>query len=181
MKRLFPSIAITAENKQVIAHINHMLDAKGIKRVMKEINGHRGDTKDRCYKLAFDERTPQTFYAIISGLDGVFTDGEYIMKIKIPDNYPFGAPVICLETPNGKFIPGSKICLNITHFHSETWSPLVTLEKLIISIISLLGDTAMTTGVGFMNTSDGDKKELAMYSKEYNKKHFSTILSMNMV
>lgn len=157
-----------------------MLDAKGLKRIMKEINEHRA-TKDRCYKLAFEESNPQVFYAIVSGLDGVFTDGEYIMKIKLPDNYPFGAPVICFETPNGKFVPGSNICLNITHFHSETWSPLITLEKLINSLISLLGDKDVTHGIGFINTSNGDKKELAKASKEYNKKHFSNIMSMNMI
>jgi len=160
MKRFFPSIAITTEKQTSYRTQSIMLDAKGLKRIMKEINEHR-DTKDRCYKLAFDERNPQTFYAIVSGLDGVFTDGEYIMKIKLPDNYPFGAPVICFETPTGKFVPGSNICLNITHFHSETWSPLITLEKLINSLISLLGDKTIVHGIGFINTTDGDKKELA--------------------
>lgn len=156
------------------------MDGKGLKRIMKEINDHR-TIRDRCYKLAFNERSPQIFYAIISGLDGDFTGGEYIMKISLPNNYPFGAPVISFDTPNGKFEPGKNICLNITHFHSETWSPLLTLEKIINSLVSLLADTDVVHGVGFMNTDSGTKKKLAEQSASYNRKYNSQIYTMDMI
>jgi len=157
-----------------------MLDTKGMKRVMKEINEHRTAT-DRCYKLAFNETSPQLFYAIVSGLDGDFTGGEYIMKVKLPDNYPFGAPVISFETPNGKFKQGDNICLSITHFHSETWSPLLTLEKIINSVVSVLSDRHVTSGIGFINTDSTTKKQYARASVEWNKQHYSNVLSMNMI
>ena len=150
------------------------LTEKGLKRVVKELKEYEISDK-KAFTLAYEEHNLQVFYAIVRSMDGPYEGGEYILKIKLPDDYPFKPPVISCETPNGRFHPGTNICLNISHFHSESWSPLITLEKIIYSVISVFYDPTIS-GVGSYATSDIEKKVLAASSKEYNKKNFKKIL-----
>jgi ubiquitin-protein ligase len=153
-----------------------MLTEKGVKRVLKEIKemGLKSPSV-RGFSISFQESNLQTIFAIIRSLDGDFDGGEYILKIKLPDNYPFSPPVISCETPNGRFSPSSSICLNISHFHSETWSALITLEKIILSVMSVFYDESIS-GVGSIRSSSAIKKELAGSSMAYNRRHFPNIL-----
>jgi ubiquitin-conjugating enzyme E2 J1 len=153
------------------------LKDKGVKRVMKEISEYQASREKHIFRLAYDDSNLQMIYPIIRGLDGDYTEGEYILRIKLPDDYPFSPPVIACMTPTGRFEPETNICLNITHMHSETWSPLITLEKMIYSVISVLYDKDIT-GIGSVVTSHETKKTLATASREYNRKHFAKILGL---
>ena len=153
-----------------------MLTEKGTKRVIKEIKDLQGKKpEERCFSISLQEDNLQCIYAIIRSMDGDYQGGEYILKIKLPDNYPYSPPVICCLTPNGRFSPETNICLNISHFHAETWSPLITLEKLILSVMSIFYDNTIT-GVGSVTSTPSDKRKLAESSIEYNKKYFSQVL-----
>jgi ubiquitin-protein ligase len=154
-----------------------MLTEKGVKRVLKEIKDLKSrPISERGFSISFDESNLQEFFAIIRSLDGCYHGGEYILKIKLPNDYPYSPPVISCETPNGRFSPGTNICLNISHFHSESWSPLITLEKIILSVMSVFYDESIS-GVGSIQETPARKSFLAQTSNEYNKKHFPTILS----
>lgn len=154
-----------------------MLTDKGVKRVLKEIKEYKEKPGSgrKIYSLSFDETEMQNFFAIVRSLEGDYEGGEYILRIKLPDEYPFKPPVISCMTPNGRFQPESSICLNISHFHSETWSPLLNLEKIILSVISVFYDVSII-GIGGIVTDSDTKKKLALQSKDYNQKHFKQIL-----
>jgi len=153
-----------------------MLTEKGVKRVMREIKDLRSRTiSERGFGLSFDERDMQTFFAIVKSPGGDFEGGEYLLRIKLPDTYPYQPPVICCETPNGRFEPGTNICLNISHFHSETWSPLLTLEKIILSVMSVFQDESVS-GIGSIRTSAEEKKRLADQSSVFNRRVFPHVI-----
>jgi ubiquitin-protein ligase len=152
------------------------LSPKAVKRIMKEIKEYEASDK-KAFTLAYDEERLGEFYAILRSLDGVYEGGEYILKIKLPDDYPFKPPVISCITPSGRFIVSATICLNISHYHAETWSPLITVEKLIQSVMSVFYDHTIE-GVGSTKASDNEKKIMAAQSKAYNLKHNKTILDM---
>lgn len=151
------------------------LKDKGVRRMMKEIADYQSSREKHPFRLAFQESNLQVIHAIVRGLDGDYNGGEYILRIKLPDDYPFSPPVIAWMTPNGRFESETNICLNITHMHSETWSPLITLEKMIYSVISVLYDPTIS-GIGGIETSSEKKKMYAASSADYNRKHFPVIL-----
>jgi ubiquitin-protein ligase len=158
-----------------------MLTEKGMKRVMKEISEYKKNSKDRCFTLAFDENDLQIIYGIFRKLDGEYSGGEYIIRVKLPDNYPYSPPVVSCLTPNGRFDAETNICLSITHYHAETWSPLITIEKLLMSVVSVFYDHNIT-GVGSLNNKTSEhKKHLAKRSAEYNREHFQNILSKEVI
>lgn len=151
------------------------LQDKGVKRVMREIADHRDSKEEHPFRLAYEDSDLQMIYAIIRNLDGDYSGGEYIARIKLSDDYPFSPPVLAFLTPTGRFTPETNICLNITHMHPESWSPLITIEKLIYSVISVLYDQSVS-GIGGINTSSEQKRVYAASSAEYNQKHFNGIL-----
>jgi ubiquitin-protein ligase len=153
-----------------------MLTDKGVRRVLKEIKELTSvSPKERGFTISFKEHDLQNFFAIVRSMDGDYKDGEYILHVKLPDNYPYSPPVISCETPNGRFQSNTNICLNISHFHSETWSPLITLEKIILSVMSIFYDNTIS-GVGSIISTPEEKKRLAMISHSYNMKYHNDIL-----
>lgn len=146
---------------------------------MKEIREYESSS-GRCFVLVYSQNDLQQFYAILRSMDGCYKGGEYILNIKLPSDYPFSPPVISCITPNGRFDTAINICLSISHFHSESWSPLVTLEKIILSVISIFYDPSIT-GIGSILSSDGCKRSFANNSGEYNKKHNGHVLDLEPV
>lgn len=151
------------------------LTEKGVKRVMKEIRDYQGGDK-KNFRLSYDENDLQMFYAVVESMDGDYAGGQYILKVKLPDNYPYSPPVISCDTPNGRFKTGTNICLNISHYHSESWSPLITVEKVIYSVISVFYDPVIQ-GIGSTKTDKEEVKALASSSKAYNSKYHKDILA----
>jgi ubiquitin-conjugating enzyme E2 D len=85
---------------------------------------------------------PFKWYAIITGPeDSPFEGGTFKLIIQFPEEYPYKPPKVEFATkiyhPN---ISGNgEICLDILKYE-ELWSPILTIQKLVMSIISLLTD-----------------------------------------
>lgn len=145
-----------------------MLTEKGYKRVLRELKDYGSTPKsEREYFLSVNENDMQNIYAIIRNLDGDYEGGEYILHIKLPEEYPFKAPVLSFKTPNGRFNVDTNICLNISHFHPESWTPLINIDKIVMSVISILYDDKID-GVGSQISSSDTKQKLAKESIQYN-------------
>jgi ubiquitin-conjugating enzyme E2 J2 len=151
------------------------LSERCVKRVLKELDAY-GKSDHAGYTMSFREDCLDTLHFIVRGLDGDFEGGEYIFQIKISPDYPFSPPVIRCLTPSGRFETEKTFCLSITHYHSEKWSPLVTIEKIIYSVMSVFSDPEIT-GVGIRAFPPGERRALAMSSREYNRQYFGDILS----
>jgi Ubiquitin-conjugating enzyme len=94
---------------------------------------------------------------------------RYILRLNLPQDYPFSAPDFMMSTPNGRFATNTKICTTFSSFHPETWTPSYTLTTLLVSFISFYVQSDVAAGA--INTSDGDKRRLAKDSMAWNKKH----------
>lgn len=154
-----------------------VLDQRAFKRVVKELSEY-SKNKPTDYKLAYDQSDLQIIYAVLMNMDGPFSGGEYILKIKLPDDYPLRPPVISCITPNGRFRSDVNICLSISHFHSETWSPLINIEKIVYSVLSAFYDTSIQGEGSIRNLDKKIITDYALKSKDYNITHNSKIMDM---
>jgi ubiquitin-conjugating enzyme E2 J1 len=55
-------------------------------------------------------------------------------KIVLPASYPLRPPDIYLLTPSGRFAINQKICLSITGYHEESWSPAWQLQQALVAL-----------------------------------------------
>ncbi|KAJ7682895.1 ubiquitin-conjugating enzyme/RWD-like protein [Mycena rosella] len=96
-----------------------------------------------------------TWEALISGpKDTPFEGGVFAAKLTFPTDYPlspfkmkFDPP---LFHPNSAFYPDGTVCISILHTPgddptmyeqaSERWSPVQSVEKVILSVISMLAE-----------------------------------------
>jgi len=69
-----------------------------------------------------------------------YEGGKFVLDIRLPNNYPLEPPHIKFRTPilhpNVSF-PNGDICLDVLKSH---WSPALSLQKVLLSISSLLTD-----------------------------------------
>jgi len=100
-----------------------------------------------------DEDNYFLWTAMFSGPEGTpFEGGVFEAELKFPDDYP-------LKPPEMKFVdkiwhpnvyPDGKVCISILHppgddpnqyeLASERWSPIQSVEKILISVMSLLAE-----------------------------------------
>ena len=74
-----------------------------------------------------------------------------------------------MHTPNGRFQINVRLCLSISDFHPETWSPTWTIESILLGLISFMN--AEESAVGVIGSSQRERKEFAVDSLEHNKRH----------
>ena len=56
--------------------------------------------------------------------DTPYEGGIYHGELRFPKTYPLGPPSVVMQTPSGRFEPGSKICFSMSNFHPELWNPM---------------------------------------------------------
>lgn len=94
--------------------------------------------------------------------DSVFHNGIFLFQFDIPDNYPFEPPKVSFLTGgivNGRMHPNlykeGKVCLSILNtWGNNEWSPLLTIEKIILTIKRILDNNPLSHEPGFENKSD---------------------------
>jgi len=112
------------------------------------------------------------WYLLISDLNGEddeFTTngenreyGEYVVRMEIPDSYPFDPPSFYFMTENGIFSVERKVCMSAQHLQNYNLCQIV--ECMVSYLINWkdLDDPHEVTNVQ-------EKKELARRSKDMNK------------
>lgn len=111
-----------------------------LKRITKELKEIGKDPNGQCTAAPINEGNLFKWAATMNGPpDSPFEGGIYKLKIEFPQNYPFRAPHISFVTkiyhPN--INSSGDICLDIL---SGAWSPALTIQKVLLSILSMLTD-----------------------------------------
>ncbi len=84
---------------------------------------------------------------VIKGADdSPYKGGVYMGKLLFPPEYPWKPPSILMITPSGRFATGTRICLTISDFHPETWSPSWNISTILVGILSFFNGNESTVG-----------------------------------
>jgi len=97
-----------------------------------------------------------------------YEGGYYHGKLKFPPEFPFRAPSIYIITPNGRFKTNTRLCLSISDFHPDTWNPAWSVGTILNGLLSFMLEKSPT--LGSIETSDAEKRRLAIKSLEFNLK-----------
>lgn len=97
--------------------------------------------------------------------DTVYEGGVYHGYFEIPFNYPLGPPNIYFMNPNGRYQINKKICMTITSYHKEQWSPAWSLRTMMMAMMAHF--VVEDKGIGSIRPSDKDRKKIAKESINY--------------
>ena len=74
-------------------------------------------------------------------------------------------PDIYFMNENGRYQTNKKICLTITSYHKESWSPAWTLRTMTAAIIAYF--VTEDNGIGSIKNTPSKRKDLAKKSVDY--------------
>lgn len=110
------------------------------KRIQQELQKLATNPPENCSAGLISESNIMHWTATIIGpVDTPYEGGAFNLDVRFTQEYPFKAPIIKFKTrvyhPNVD--SAGNICLDIL---KETWSPALDMEKVLLSICSLLED-----------------------------------------
>lgn len=108
-------------------------------------------------------------YVIIGPQDSPFAGGYYHGALIFTKDFPFKPPSIYMYTPNGRFKPNKRLCLSISDFHPDTWNPAWSASTILTGLLSIMLENSPL--LGSCESSNYEKKKLAMNSLEFNLKN----------
>ena len=74
-------------------------------------------------------------------------------------------------TPSGRFTPNTRLCLSMSDYHPETWSPAWRIDTILIGLLSFMLDPEDPSTVGGLHDSAEERRALALSSFEWHVKH----------
>ncbi|KXN69474.1 ubiquitin-conjugating enzyme, partial [Conidiobolus coronatus NRRL 28638] len=126
-----------------------------IKRVVKELKDLELDPPAGIICYSKDDSLKDLEARIKGPPDTPYSEGEFKLKITLPNNYPLSPPSIIFETPiyHPNIDESGVICLDILKKgNSGKWTPVQTLSTVLISLTVLLSEP---------NPDDPLRKEVA--------------------
>ncbi|TRY76560.1 hypothetical protein TCAL_00138 [Tigriopus californicus] len=107
------------------------------------------------------------WHYVVSGPDdSLYAGGSYHGKLVFPSEFPFKPPSIYMITPNGRFKTNTRLCLSISDYHPDTWNPAWSVATILTGLLSFMLEKSPT--LGSIETSDTEKRSLALKSHEFN-------------
>ena len=117
-----------------------------------------------------EENILEWHYVLKGPPDSDYAGGIYHGIVKFPTEFPYKPPSIRMLTPSGRFQPCLSICLSMSEYHPESWSPLWTVASVLNGLLSFM----MSEDGGFGTVRNPDKntrKKLAKESWKFNLKN----------
>ena len=112
------------------------------RRIGKELEKLRNDplpdirVQKSLISGSFTDKTCRIYFVIRGHKESPYNGGYYIGWIQLYEKFPFVPPDIGVCVKNGRFKKGRRICLSLTSYHKETWSPSNSLSTVLLSFQS---------------------------------------------
>jgi ubiquitin-protein ligase len=151
------------------------------KRLLKEMKEIKERGVDGFSHVNVEDLRTVNF--VCHGSEGTpFEGGQYVGKLILPKDYPHSPPTVMFLTPNGRFKPGEAICTSISSYHPETWSSLLKIETVLISLRSFMNSDDVGVGAAPemslpLDCRNEVQKRFAADSIEYNRRCFADVLN----
>jgi len=101
----------------------------------------------------------------IRGAPGTdFAGGIYMGRISLPPEYPLKPPSFSMLTRSGRFATGTKICLSISQFHEELWSPSWSVRTALVALAAFM-PTPGGGAIGALDWAPAERRALAAASR----------------
>ena len=109
------------------------------KRIQKELKDLTKNPPANCSAGPIEDNLLKWHATIIGPEDSPYHGGIFKLSIVFPTDYPFKAPKVKFITKiyHCNINEQGGICLDIL---KDRWSPALTINKLLLSICSMLGD-----------------------------------------
>ena len=131
-----------------------------ILRLQKEYKQLQSSKTATNFKVEPHTENLFIWYFVIYGLkDCPYEDGFYLGKISFPEDYPFKPPAISMLSKSGRFKLNRPICFSFSNFHPELWSPVWSVQTILMGFISFMNSQEHT--VGGLLTNDETKIKIA--------------------
>ena len=110
-----------------------------LKRIQKELIELENDPLSNCTAGPINDDLFHWSATISGPEDSPYSEGIFFLNINFPADYPFKPPKIKFETRiyHCNISSNGAICLDIL---KDSWSPALTVTKVLLSISSLLTD-----------------------------------------
>ena len=143
------------------------------KRLMRE-HKQMHDHPDEDFVCHWDELNNNilTWHFCFKGATNtVYEGGIYMGMLIYPSSYPFKPPEVRMITPNGRMKLNSALCLSVSSFHPESWSPGWTMRSVIMGLVSFISDETNPHTLGAIVETDETRRRLARESHAWNAKN----------
>ncbi|EDO33975.1 predicted protein [Nematostella vectensis] len=109
------------------------------KRIQRELAGITLDPPPNCSAGPKGDKLYEWYSTILGPPGSVYEGGVFFLDIHFPTDYPFKPPKITFRTRiyHCNINSQGHICLDIL---KDSWSPALTMSKVLLSICSLLTD-----------------------------------------
>lgn len=105
--------------------------------------------------------------------------GEYLVRIELPDKFPFEPPHFYFMTPNGVYDCEKKVCVSIGEYHKDQYRATLGVPGFCNQLVSgLIGWKTLGGGINIIETTIDKKKKYAADSCAYNLKHNESIVKL---
>ena len=142
-----------------------MVPDKKLKRLHVEKTQNLTPTES-FYAQPTDANIREWHFTLRGAPDTPFAGGLYHGRLMLPENYPLSAPDIYMMTPSGRYSPETKICLNATSYHQESWTPAFTIRVLLTGFAAFFctnGDGEIAS----MTKTETERKKMAAESLDW--------------
>jgi ubiquitin-protein ligase len=138
---------------------------------------------DEYLKFYLDETNVMRWYVLLSGFtgeEGEFAGGEYLVRIELPDNFPYDPPKFFMMTPQGVFKVEATVCISIGEFHKDAYPPALKAFGFCRELVNgLIYWRCIGEGINIIANPPIDSiRSLAAASAAYNRTNHAKILSL---
>lgn len=142
----------------------------------------RHATKERCPYIKYHMNPSNTreWYIIISGVSGnndEYAGGEYLVRLRLPGNFPADPPDFFFMTPNGVYGVEVKVCISIGSYHKGNYPSTIGVRGFCEQLVSgMIGWKELGGGIELVQTSAAQKATIAANSADFNSANHQQII-----